>query len=133
MIDFAPFQDATRTIQLHTAAAILALALTGAQLCMPKGTRLHRWMGWSWILLMATAAISSLFISTIKLWGPFSPIHLLVPVTLYSLYEGWRSARQRNIRQHKKTMLTLVIVALGITGALTLLPGRLMHEMLIGN
>ena len=44
----------------------------------PKGTLPHRTVGWAWALLMILVAGSSLFVHTIRTWGPWSPIHLLV-------------------------------------------------------
>ena len=42
------------------------------------------------------------------------------------------SARQGNIRQHKIWMALLYILALLVTGAFTVWPGRVMHGVLFG-
>lgn len=37
-----------------------------------------------------------------------------------------------NIQGHRKTMIRLYVAACLVTGAFTLLPGRLMHTLLFG-
>ena len=71
---------------------------------------------------MTYVAISSFFISELKLCGAFSPIHLLSIWTLFSLVMAVYHARQGNIRQHKIWMVLLYILALLVTGVFTLWP-----------
>ena len=66
----APLIDAPTVIQIHAFAAIVAFAVGLVQLTAPKGTIPHRLIGWSWVMLMLTVAVSSLFIHQIRLWGP---------------------------------------------------------------
>ena len=94
------FQEAV-PIPSHALAAMAAVVLGGAQLASAKGTARHRALGWAWVGLMAYVAISSFFISELKLWGAFSPIHLLSIWTLISLVMAVYHARQGNIRQHQ--------------------------------
>ena len=119
-------------IPSHALAAIAAVVLGGAQLSSAKGTARHRVLGWVWVGLMAFVAGSSFFISELKLWGAFSPIHLLSIWTLFSLVMAIYHARQGNIRQHKTWMVLLYILALVVTGLFTLWPGRVMHGVLFG-
>jgi len=63
----------------------LAVILGGLQLTRAKGTRQHRPLGRMWVALMAYVSASSFFISEIKFWGTFSPIHLPSGWTLSSL------------------------------------------------
>ncbi len=51
----------------------------------PKGTLPHRTLGWVWVVLMAVVALSSLFIHTIRMVGPFSLIHLLSLLVIVTL------------------------------------------------
>jgi uncharacterized membrane protein len=64
----APLLDAPFVIQIHALAAITAFAVGLVQLTAPKGTIPHRLIGWSWVMLMLTVAVSSLFIHKIRLW-----------------------------------------------------------------
>ena len=116
-------------IPSHALAAMAAVVLGGRQLASAKGTARHRALGWAWVGLMTYVAISSFFISELKLWGAFSPIHLLSIWTLFSLV---MAARQGNIRLHKIWMVLLYILALKVTVVFTLLPGRVMHGVLFG-
>ena len=124
--------SAAMPIPSHTGLALLAVLIGGAQLVLAKGTSAHRLLGRLWVTLMIYVAVSSFFISAIQTWRGFSPIHLLSVWTLLSLVIGVFHARAGNIRQHQRWMLTLYVLALLVTGLLTLWPGRLMHEAFFG-
>src|SRR5262249_53777936 len=68
-------------IQLHAFAALAAFGLGAAQLAAPKGTLPHRAVGWAWVTLMVIVAGSSFWIHELRVWGPWSPIHLLAIYT----------------------------------------------------
>lgn len=116
----------------HALAALAALILGAVQLVSAKGTRKHRIFGYLWVLLMAGVAISAVFIHTIKAWGEFSPIHLLIPIVLISLWSGIQAARRGHIRRHQKIMRSLYFFALVVAGLFTLLPGRAMYHVIFG-
>ena len=117
-------------IPSHALAAMAAVIIGGAQLASAKGTPQHRALGWIWVGLMGYVAGSSFFISELRLWGAFSPIHLLSIWTLLSLVMSVYYARQGNILQHKIWMVLLYVLALLVTGVFTLWPGRVMHSVL---
>lgn len=127
-----PLLDAPLVVQIHTVFAIFAVLLTVAIFSLPKGSRLHRTMGWIWVLSMGIIAISSFFIHTLRWLGPFSPIHLLSALVLFSLVRGVQAARSHRVRDHKRIMKAMVLYGLLVAGAFTFLPGRLMHEILLG-
>mgnify|MGYP000191307889 FL=1 len=128
----SPLLSAPFAIQLHAIAALALIPLTLAQFILPRGTGLHRWMGWSWVFLMALVALSSFWIHEIRLIGNFSPIHLLSLFTLCALAAAVFAARRRRIGTHRRAMIWLTYGALMGAGAFTLLPGRLMHATLFG-
>jgi uncharacterized membrane protein len=131
-MNLAPLLAAPRVIQIHAFAALGAFALGALQLAAPKGTIPHRAIGWIWAGLMLAVVLSSFFIHTIRLWGPFSPIHLLSIFTLAMLpLAVWR-ARQHDVRKHRRAMMSLFVGALLIAGIFTFLPGRIMHAVLFG-
>lgn len=132
MFEFAHLWSENIPIPHHAIMASIAFALGALQLALPKGTTLHRINGYVWVVLMIGVALSSVFIHTIKLVGPFSPIHLLVPVVFVSLWFSIKAARQGDIKRHKRIMLYLYFLALVLTGAFTLLPGRVMHNVVFG-
>lgn len=126
------FMAASPLIQIHAVLAASAIVVGAAQLAMPKGTPTHRLMGRFWVGAMAFVALSSFAIHEIRMFGPFSPIHLLSIFVLTVLYRAIRAARQGRIAQHRRSMILLYGLGLIITGAFTLLPGRLMHAVLFG-
>ncbi len=128
----APLLSASPVIQVHAYAALAALALGTVQLAAPKGTLPHRTVGWTWYTLMIVVSISAFFIHEIRLWGPFSPIHLLAILTLVMVPIGVARAR-RDADKHRHAMVSLFFGALVIAGAFTLLPGRIMHAVVFGS
>ena len=128
----APLLDAPLAIQLHAFAAMAAFALGAAQLAGIKGTAWHRGRGFVWVGLMLIVAISSFWIHEIRLWGPWSPIHLLSILTLVSLPGALYYAHTHQVRRHRDAMLGLFLGALVIAGIFTLLPGRIMHKVVFG-
>jgi uncharacterized membrane protein len=127
-----PLLNASPVIQIHAFAAMSAFALGIVQLSAPKGTLPHRTFGWLWVVLMLTVSVSSFFIHTIRLWGPWSPIHLLSIFTLAMLAVGVSAARRHVVRKHQRTMIFTFIGALVIAGIFTFVPGRIMHQVVFG-
>ena len=76
-MSLAPLLDASPAIQFHAFAAIAAFFLGAFQLTAPKGTLPHRTFGWLWVALMLIVCISSFWIHELRIWGEWSPIHLL--------------------------------------------------------
>jgi uncharacterized membrane protein len=122
----------THPIPIHAIMAMIAVILGGIQLSMKKGGAIHKLLGRIWVGIMMFVAISSFFIHEIKLWGAYSPIHLLSLLTIFTLGVGIYYVRVRNIKRHKQTMITLYFFALIVAGFFTLYPGRIMHQILIG-
>jgi len=127
-----PLLHASPIIQIHAAVAVIALVLGALQLFRRKGDAAHRALGRSWVVLMAIVAVSGLFIWTIRIWGPFSPIHLLSIFVLVMLWRGVAAARRRDISRHMKTMRGTYFFGLIITGLLTFIPGRRMYFVAFG-
>ena len=94
----APLLHANAVIQIHAFVAFAAIGLGAAQLMLPKGSPRHKMFGMVWVVLMGLIAFSSMFIHTIRIWGPFSPIHLLSVFVLVNVpYRGWLAYRGRII------------------------------------
>jgi uncharacterized membrane protein len=132
-MSFAPLLDAMAPIPLHAFAAMAAFALGIIQFAAPKGTLPHRTIGWIWVALMAAVALSSLWIHQIRLFGPWSPIHLLSIFTLVMLPLGVWRAHRHQVSAHRRTMIGFFTGALVIAGLFTFVPGRIMHAVLFGS
>ena len=131
-MSLAPLLNAAPPIPLHAFAAMTAFALGLVQFAAPKGTLPHRTIGWIWVLLIVTVAISSFWIHQIRLLGPFSPIHLLSIFTLIVLPIGvWRAHRHR-VADHRRIMSFIFAGALVVAGLFTFVPGRIMHAVVLG-
>ncbi len=129
----APLLTASPVIQIHAFAAMAAFALGVVQLSAPKGTTVHRTIGWLWVLLMLAISISAFSIHTIRLWGPWSPIHLLAIFTLITLPIGVLHARRHRVVQHRWVMISIFVGALVIAGLFTFVPGRIIHAVAFGS
>jgi len=131
-MDLNILNTAEQPIPFHAYAAFLAVILGGIQLLRPKGTGTHKYLGYAWVVLMLWVSVSSFWIHTINVIGPFSPIHLLSIFTIWSVFEAIRSARRGNISRHKRMMKLLYLLALIVTGLFTMLPGRTMNAVIFG-
>lgn len=131
-MSLAPLLDAPPAIQMHAFAAMTAFALGVVQLSAPKGTLPHRTIGWIWVILMTVVSASSFWIHQLRLWGPWSPIHLISIFTLVTLPLAVWAAHRHAVEGHRRAMTGLFFGALVIAGIFTLVPGRIMHAVVLG-
>jgi uncharacterized membrane protein len=132
-MNMQPLLNASPVIQLHTLAALFALVLGAFQLYMPKGGQRHRMAGYIWAVLMMFIALSSFFINHIRIIGPFSYIHILSIVTLVGVPRAILAARRGNYAAHQRGMKIVFWTALVGAGLFTLLPSRIMGQVLFGS
>ena len=132
-MSLAPLLDASMAIQLHAFSAIAAFGLGVVQLAAPKGTLPHRTVGWIWVVLMAVVCISAFFIHQLRVWGSWSPIHLLAIFTLAVLPLAVINAHRHKVGRHQIQMVSMFVGALVIAGIFTFLPGRIMHAVVFGD
>ncbi len=130
--DLSLLAAAPLAIQLHLLAAGAAFFLGLMQFALPKGTGLHRTTGWIWVVLIAAAAVSSLFIRQLN-HGAFSLIHILSGWTLVVLPMAIYAARRGEIAKHRARMTGLFVGGLLIAGTLAFMPGRLMWRLFLGD
>jgi uncharacterized membrane protein len=128
-----PLLAAPSVIQIHAFAAMAAFALGIFQFAAPKGTPRHRVTGFLWVALMLTVTLSSFWIHELRLWGPWSPIHLISIFTLVMLPLAVLHAHRHRIEHHKWSMIWIFTGGLVLAGLFTFVPGRLMHAVLVGN
>jgi uncharacterized membrane protein len=131
-MSLGPLLDAAPAIPVHAFAAMTAFVIGLVQFSAPKGTLPHRALGWIWVLLMLAVAVSSFWIHTIRLVGPWSPIHLLSILVLVTLpLAVWRAHRHQ-VAAHRRIMISIFLGGLMVAGLFTLLPGRIMHAVVFG-
>lgn len=118
----------TPVILVHLVAAVAAVVTGGLALASKKGSAMHRLLGRSWVMLMAATALSSF---GIRSDGGFSAIHILSVVVLVSLSASVYAAVRGRIGAHRRSMLG-TYAGLLIAAAFTLLPGRLLGDLLWG-
>jgi len=129
----APLMTATFAIQLHVAAAILSIALLPLNLFRKRRDRVHKVTGYVWVTAMLITAVSSFWINGIRLVGPFSPIHLLSVLVIFNVIWAIVEVRRRNIARHETILKGTAFWSLGVAGLFTLLPGRMMGEVIFGD
>lgn len=131
-MSLAPLLSAAPVIQIHAFCAIAAFVLGAVVLFGTKGDTRHKFMGRVWVGLMVITAASAFFIHTLRLWGPFSPIHILSVVTLLALWRAVAHARSGRIAAHRTIMRNLYLGALVAAGLFTFYPGRIMNRVAFG-
>lgn len=132
-MSLAPLLNAPTAIQIHAFAAMSAFAIGLVQLYRTKGTPSHRATGYVWVSIMMVVAASGFWIHDIRVWGQWSPIHLLSVFTLVMLPVGVWYARRHIVVGHKWTMISIFAGALVIAGIFTFVPGRIMNAVVFGN
>jgi uncharacterized membrane protein len=120
-------------IQIHLLSVTVAVLTAVFQLALSKGGSRHRATGYIWAVAMIFAALSSFWISSMPMLGPFGPIHILSVITLIGVPQAVMAARRGNIRAHKLAVLQLVGFALVGAGAFAIFsPGRILNTWFFG-
>jgi uncharacterized membrane protein len=127
-----PLFESSAAIQLHAFAAMTAFLTGLVQFAAPKGTLPHRTLGFIWVGLMLVVSISSFWIHELRLWGPWSPIHLISISTLVTLPLAVWYAHTHRVRSHQWWMVSIFLGALVVAGIFTFVPGRIMYEVVSG-
>lgn len=129
----------TPLIAVHMTAALGAVVIGPVALWARRGRaqrpRLHRAFGYAWVTLMLLAALSAIFIRDWSLpnIAGYTPIHLLVPVTLVSLFGAFWTLGRGNLRGHRLIMQALYVGACLVAGGFTLLPHRYLGKLVLGD
>ncbi len=133
-MDWTPLFEAPLFIQVHVFAALGGFVLGAIQLLAPKGTLPHRVLGVIWLVLLALVAGTSWMTIWMFEIIRFSPIHILSALTTYGLIGGTIHLFQKgeNFKKHARPFRAIFLFGLLIAGAFTLMPGRIMHEVVFG-
>lgn len=129
----------TPIIAIHLSAALGAVVLGPVALWARQGARqrprLHRAFGYAWVTLMLATSISAIFIRDFSLpnLAGYTPIHALVPVTLFSLFGAFWKLAHGDVAGHAWIMRKLYLGACIVAGAFTLLPQRYLGQIVWGS
>jgi len=115
-------------VGVHLAIILSAFPLSIMQFALPKGTPLHRAIGYTWCALLFAASAISYGIHEIN--GGLSPPHyvaissfILLPTIVFLARKGWHAA-------HRAVVLSYVLFFLVFAGLFTFIPGRAMGNLL---
>jgi uncharacterized membrane protein len=135
-MSLAPLVQASLPIKIHVATVVPAFFIGTYQIFFSrKGAPFHRAIGYLYLGLMTVTAITALFVQALMPNGPFfgfSPIHLLVPLTLFGVVGALRGAWSHNVAMHRRSMISVYVGGILIAGSLTFLPGRVKHRVVFG-
>ncbi len=130
--------DMSPVIAVHLSAVASATVLGPVALWARRAgaqrPQLHRAAGYAWVTLMLLTATSAIFIRDYRLpnIAGYTPIHLLIPVVYGMLFLAFWFLAKGNINGHRKTMQRLYIGACIVAGSFTLLPGRYLGNLVLG-
>jgi uncharacterized membrane protein len=121
----------TLLIAAHAAGATLALMLGGyVVIRRPKGDRLHRRLGVTWVVTMYWVAFSSFGIQQLSP-GHFTWIHGLSAWTIVSLTVAVWAAKTHRVRTHRQYVVGSYLGLVGAGIAATAVPVRLVPQTAI--
>lgn len=130
-LDVSPLMRSPWVLKAHVAGALSSLAIGVFLLSYTKGRRLHRVLGYTWVLTMAVTAISSFFLTGLN-GDHFSFIHALSAWSVIVLPMAVAAARRHDIKAHRKHMTNMFLGGMIVAGLFTFLPGRMMWSIFFG-
>ena len=117
----------------HLATIVPAFVIGTSQLFMTKGTRRHKLLGKTYMILMLVTATITLFMPAQvgpRIIGHFGYIHLFSALVFYAVPSAYISARRGNVAAHKRAMIGLYVGGLLVAGTFAFMPGRMLHAWL---
>ena len=129
--DFTVLASLSPVVKIHLYTALAALVLGAVLMMARKGRTFHRAAGWTWVALVMTTAVSTLFITSLNP-GRWSLIHLFTGWTLVVLPLAVMWARRHQVARHRRAMMGLFYGAFAINLAFTFIPGRTMWSLFFG-
>lgn len=119
----------------HLSTILPAALLGGLLLAFAKGTPFHRLLGKIYMVLMLLTAMITLFMTAEvgpTLLNHFGFIHLFSVLVIVTVPRAYIAAKNHNVQSHKYSMLGMYVGAVLLAGSFTLMPGRYLHELLLG-
>ena len=126
--DLALLSRTSPVILVHLALGVVALVVGAILMAGRKGARLHRVLGWAWVLAVSIVAVTSLFIQTLNP-GHFTLIHLLSGYVIIALPLAVSAARRHDAARHRRYMNGLFYGGFALNLVFVLLPGRFVWNL----
>lgn len=126
-------------VAIHMSAALTALAIgpvaIWARRARQQRPRLHRGFGYAWVALIVATAVTALFIRshTLPNIAGYTPVHLLIPLTLAGLFFAFQRLLKGDIVRHRRIMQIVYFGGCIGAGLFTLLPNRYLGQWLLGS
>ena len=131
LIDWAQWAQVSLAIKIHVVVAVGGFGLGALVMLTPRGTARHRLLGRGFGILALATAFSSFFIHELRLWGIWSPIHLLSVSLIWVVVTGVVAIRRGNVARHQSQMNTAYLTGFVVAGAFTLIPGRMLNRVFL--
>jgi len=120
---------------MHLGTIAPAFLLATFMMVTKKGTEVHKLIGRIYMVLMLFTAMVTLLMSAQvgpRLFNHFGFIHLLSALVLYNVPSAYWAIKNGNVKRHKRAMIGLYIGGLIVAGGFTLMPGRMLGNVLFG-
>jgi uncharacterized membrane protein len=117
-----PVTRAAPKVLWHLGVALSALAGGVLMLVMRKGTRLHRYAGRAWAVLMIGAAVTGVLVDVHR----FTATHATALLVFWMVPSAVLKVRRGDIQGHRRTIAYLLL-AMVIVAGLSVAPGHLLH------
>lgn len=132
-MNFQPFYEVNTPLAIHLMTVVIAVVASAYVFFAAKGTHRHKIAGRVAAAALLMTAVSTFGINSMA--SPYfgmSPIHIFSAIVLIFVpYAIWQ-IRKGNVEAHRQAMTGVAFSGLGIAGALTFLPGRMMAEVFFG-
>jgi len=119
----------------HLATVIPCFVIGTVLLIIKKGTKIHKYFGRIYMVLMMVTAMITLFMPAQvgpRIFDHFGWIHSFSFLTLYTVPTAYMAIKKGNVKVHKRKMILLYFGAIIIAGGFTFMPGRHMHSFFFG-
>ena len=120
---------------MHLGAIAPAFLMATFMMVTKKGTEVHKLIGRIYMVLMLFTAMVTLLMSAQvgpRLFNHFGFIHLLSVLVLYCVPSAYWAIKNGNVKRHRWSMIGLYIGGLIVAGGFTLMPGRMLGNVLFG-
>ena len=120
---------------MHLGTIAPAFLMATFMMVTKKGTEVHRLIGRIYMVLMLFTAMVTLLMSAQvgpRLFNHFGFIHLLSVLVLYCVPSAYWAIKNGNVKRHRLSMIGLYIGGLIVAGGFTLMPGRMLGNVLFG-